>query len=563
MEQTISFDLIKLLSIFWQIDKDWKKLYYNYKKIKKYLMNFPKTVSNLQITDKDIFYQWKGNFIFLEKIPDKKNYIDINEYFTETNYLYVFFLLEKWFENEIKNVVKFFDFLEKNVNDKNEIINKLKKYEINDIEEFLWIKLNSYIRQLKKIDVLITLDDFFYMKNEIIQNKEQQKLLLKYVLDYKDIDVNIKDNIETSEIEMLKKFFKEKNWNLYIELNDKTLNLITSLFKKWIEDLYYIISYENSYVNLLRNQLIKDFKYDFGFSIKKKNFRWIIDLKNNKTIFTIRLIWKPLDLDSNYKIFVPDFVWNHIFNVFKKEDGLVIVSWPTWSGKTTFLISVLDYFNQYDKFNKLVYTIEDPIEYNFDSKNYYFIQKELHKDIPNFAEGIKIALRKNPNIIFVGETRDKETVEILLQASETGHLTVTTLHLSNPIDVITRLKNLFKNEELINDYLSKNLNGVITIKLIKWKIENTEVIIPVFSLLYVNDFIKVILSKKDNTTQLMNLWTDFNMIKKWILWPKEASLLYLYKQLNAIDEKTLLQYSDPDILERIQWFYDKIFIQKL
>ena len=128
------------------------------------------------------------------------------------------------------------------------------------------------------------------------------------------------------------------------------------------------------------------------------------------------------------------------------KTGLVLVTGPTGSGKSTTLAAVIDLINETKHYH--VITIEDPIEFLHTHKNSTIHQRELHSDTPDFARALRAALRQAPKVILVGEMRDRETVEIALEASETGHLVLSTLHTIDASKTIDRIIGVFpKNEE--------------------------------------------------------------------------------------------------------------------
>ena len=124
-----------------------------------------------------------------------------------------------------------------------------------------------------------------------------------------------------------------------------------------------------------------------------------------------------------------------------RRSGLVLVCGPTGSGKSTTLAACLEWMNQV--LSRHIVTIEDPIEYLFANRQCLFTQREVGIDTPSFAEGLRRSLRQSPDVILVGEIRDAETAATAAQASETGHLVLSTLHSSSCIDAIERLQFLF------------------------------------------------------------------------------------------------------------------------
>jgi twitching motility protein PilT len=138
-----------------------------------------------------------------------------------------------------------------------------------------------------------------------------------------------------------------------------------------------------------------------------------------------------------------------------RKSGLVLVCGPTGSGKSTTLAAALEWMN--GSMARHVVTIEDPIEYLFAGRTCLFTQREVGIDTASFAEGLRRSLRQNPDVIFVGEIRDALTATTAIQASETGHLVLATLHSSSCSDAIERLQLYFPVDE--RDAVRKTLSG--------------------------------------------------------------------------------------------------------
>jgi len=147
--------------------------------------------------------------------------------------------------------------------------------------------------------------------------------------------------------------------------------------------------------------------------------------------------------------------------------GIVLVTGPTGSGKSTTLAAMIDYINEnrYDH----VLTIEDPIEFVHQSKKCLVNQREVHRDTHGFNEALRSALREDPDIILVGEMRDLETIRLALTAAETGHLVFGTLHTTSAAKTIDRVIDVFPAEEkdMIRAMLSESLQAVISQTLLK------------------------------------------------------------------------------------------------
>ena len=142
--------------------------------------------------------------------------------------------------------------------------------------------------------------------------------------------------------------------------------------------------------------------------------------------------------------------------------GLLLVTGPTGSGKTTTLASMLHYINQ--NYDRHIVTIEDPVEYYHVHDKSVIMQRELHVDVPSFAEGMRRALRQDPNVILLGEMRDLETISAAITAAETGHLVLATLHTTGAARTVDRIIDAFPTEaqEQIRAQLSVSLIAVIS-----------------------------------------------------------------------------------------------------
>lgn len=147
--------------------------------------------------------------------------------------------------------------------------------------------------------------------------------------------------------------------------------------------------------------------------------------------------------------------------------GLVLVTGPTGSGKSTTLAALVDYLNN-SRYQHIL-TIEDPIEFVHESKKCLVNQREVHRDTHGFNEALRSALREDPDIILVGELRDLETIRLALTAAETGHLVFGTLHTTSAAKTIDRVVDVFPAEEksMVRSMLSESLQAVVAQTLLK------------------------------------------------------------------------------------------------
>src|SRR5689334_6907541 len=148
------------------------------------------------------------------------------------------------------------------------------------------------------------------------------------------------------------------------------------------------------------------------------------------------------------------------------KNGIVLVTGPTGSGKSSTLAAIIDLINELHYYH--IVTIEDPIEFLHMHKNSTIHQRELHSDTPSFSIALRAALRQAPKVILVGEMRDRETIEVALEAAETGHLVLSTLHTIDASKTVDRIIGVFpKNEErVIRTRISQSFRFIISQRLI-------------------------------------------------------------------------------------------------
>lgn len=197
---------------------------------------------------------------------------------------------------------------------------------------------------------------------------------------------------------------------------------------------------------------------DFGFAFGEMA-RFRVSVFKEKGNFGMVLRQIPSKLLTMEQIGIPMSVKELLY----KPRGLVLVTGPTGSGKTTTLASMINIINE-ERDDAHIITIEDPIEYYHKHKKAVVTQREVHVDVPNFAEGLRRALRQDPDIILVGEMRDLETIDAAITAAETGHLVFGTLHTTGAAKTIDRITNAFptNQQEQIRIQLSTVLQAVIS-----------------------------------------------------------------------------------------------------
>jgi twitching motility protein PilT len=203
---------------------------------------------------------------------------------------------------------------------------------------------------------------------------------------------------------------------------------------------------------------------DFGFAFEDvARFRVSIFKQRGNVGLVLRLI--PNKIMTFEEIGLP----LTLKEVIDQPRGLILVTGPTGSGKSTSLATMIDWLNT--SFDHHIITIEDPIEYYHNHKKSIITQREVGVDVPTFPEAIRRALRQDPDIILVGEMRDLETIEAAVTAAETGHLVFGTLHTTGAVRTIDRIIDAFPTtqQEQIRTQLAGNLKSVISQTLVPKK----------------------------------------------------------------------------------------------
>ncbi|MBI3944624.1 MAG: PilT/PilU family type 4a pilus ATPase [Armatimonadetes bacterium] len=206
-----------------------------------------------------------------------------------------------------------------------------------------------------------------------------------------------------------------------------------------------------------QEELSRELGVDFGFAYgDKARFRVAIFRQRNTTSINMRII--PFRKFSFEELGLPP----SIARILHLPRGLILVTGPTGSGKTTTLATFIDYINKNRDCH--IVTIEDPIEYYHQAQTSILSQREVYNDVPSFEVGVIKAMRQDPDVILVGEMRDLNTIAAAITAAETGHLVFSTLHTTGAARTVDRITDVFPHEqqEQIRTQLSGNLVAVIS-----------------------------------------------------------------------------------------------------
>ncbi len=241
----------------------------------------------------------------------------------------------------------------------------------------------------------------------------------------------------------------------------------------------------------LEENLDIDLAYSFtGFG----RFRGSVFHQRGSLAIAMRII--PLEPKSIKELLLPDV----LKEISMEQRGLVIATGTTGSGKTTTLAAIIDHINTHRTEN--IITIEDPIEYLHRDKKCTINQREVGVDVTSFTRGLRAALREDPNVILVGEMRDKDTIETALVAAETGHLVLSTLHTLDAPETINRIVTVFPphSQKQVRFQLSSILKAVISMRLIPRMDGKGRV--PAVEILINTPFIQECITKKEKTVQI-------------------------------------------------------------
>lgn len=186
--------------------------------------------------------------------------------------------------------------------------------------------------------------------------------------------------------------------------------------------------------------------------------------------------------------------------------GLILVTGTTGSGKSTTLAAMIDYINRHRKVH--IVTIEDPIEFLHVDKKATITQREVGRDTPSFFQGLKASLRQAPDVILVGEIRDRDTASLILTAAETGHLVMSTVHTTDAVETINRIVSMFEphEQEYIRYQLSLTISAIISMRLIPRKDRKGR--LPVVEVMLGTSTIKEYIKDPEKTHMIRDLIRD-------------------------------------------------------
>ena len=235
------------------------------------------------------------------------------------------------------------------------------------------------------------------------------------------------------------------------------------------------------------NLFLKQRELNIAYSLSKvARFRVNVYLQRGTVASVIRQI----------RVKIPEFEELHLPPLLEElilsPRGLILVTGATGTGKSTTMAAMIDF--RASKLDGHIVTVEDPIEFAFQHRKSLVTQREVGMDTFSFKEALKNSLRQAPNVIYIGELRDAETVEFALHSAETGHLVLSTLHSTNATQTIERVLNFFSREyhQQVLAQLSYNLKAIISQRLIPSESGNR---IPVLEILINTTFVQELIHK--------------------------------------------------------------------
>ena len=306
------------------------------------------------------------------------------------------------------------------------------------------------------------------------------------------------------------------------------------LTKEEAQQLVYSVMTEEQ-----KKKLEEEWEVDFSFGITGlSRFRANAFKQRGSVSIAIRTI--PYKIRSFEELGLPPVVEEFA----SRQKGLVLVTGPTGHGKSTTLASIIEKINNERRCHIL--TIEDPIEYLFANKKAYITQRQVESDTKSFARALKYALRQDPDVVMIGEMRDLETIAAALTISETGHLTLATLHTNSAVESVNRIIDVFPphQQQQVRTQLAFVILGIITQALLP-KIGGGRVL--ACEVLVATPAVRAMI--RDN--KVHQIYSLMQAGQKYGMQTMNQSLYKLYMQRKITLETALSFSRDPEELERM------------
>ncbi len=286
-----------------------------------------------------------------------------------------------------------------------------------------------------------------------------------------------------------------------------------------------------------KEKLKADLDLDLAYSLPGfGRFRGSVYHQRGSLALVMRII--PLEVKTIQSLLLPEV----IEKIAMEPRGLVMVTGTTGSGKTTTLAAMIDHINTNRKEN--IITVEDPIEYLHRDKKSTISQREVGMDVVDFSRGLRASLREDPDVILVGEMRDRETIETALLASETGHLVMSTLHTLDAPETINRIVSVFAphHQRQIRLQLASIVRACISMRLIPRKDGQGRV--PAVEVMINTPYISECISDREKTALIRDAIAAG--VSQYGMQTFDQSIYQLYKDGYISYEQGLRYSSSPD-----------------
>ena len=285
----------------------------------------------------------------------------------------------------------------------------------------------------------------------------------------------------------------------------------------------------------------KDLDTAFEWKDQGVNFRLNVFRDRDGLAFVMRVL--ASNIPSIQEVGLPsEKIWQDITSL---KRGLVLVTGVTGSGKSTTISSLINHVNLHRKTR--IITLEDPVEFLFKSESSMVSQRQIGQDVPTFADGLRSALRENPDVIFVGEIRDTETASLALSAAETGHLVFSTLHTRDAKGALSRIVDMFPSEQTksLCLQLSFSLSFVLSQKLVPRADCNGRILVM--------EVLKNLpaLGNLIRTGNWQQVYSTMETQAKEGMMTMEQHLLHLYQHGVITKESAITFTNEASLLERL------------
>jgi twitching motility protein PilT len=279
---------------------------------------------------------------------------------------------------------------------------------------------------------------------------------------------------------------------------------------------------------------------DFSYAISGIG-RFRVNVYSQRGSYSIAIRPIPLEIPSFKELGLPDV----LLELSERQRGLILVTGPTGSGKSTTLATMIDHINQTRRCHVL--TLEDPIEYLHRHKSSIINQREIGYDTESYSTALRAALRQDPDVILIGEMRDLETISIAVTAAETGHLVLATLHTIGAVSTVDRVIDVFpaQQQQQVRVQLASVLQGIVSQQLVRRADGSGR--IGAFEVMLCNQAVRNLI-REGKSHQLMS---SIQTGRKLGMMSMDTSLVELYKKGFITVDEALAHSVDKTFIKRL------------